>query len=100
LKQQLIRYFFIAILLGIGYFFSTYHIIIMNRNFYTLKKPYLTFEYTFYNITNREPEDVMRVDMLREDGVGDLLVELGLLTEMQAARLEAKYEYEEEDGAE
>ena len=97
MKQQLIKYFFIAVLLGIGYFFSVYHIIIMNRDFYLLKKPYLTFEYTFYNITNRDPEDIMRVDMLREDGIGDLLVELDLLTEMQAARLEAKYEYEDTD---
>ena len=97
MKQQLIKYLFIAILVGIGYFFSTYHVIIMNRDFYLLKKPYLTFEYTFYNITNRDPKDVMRVDMLREDGIGDLLVELGLLTEMQAARLEAKYDAEDEE---
>ncbi len=99
MKQQLIKYFFIAVLVGIGYFLSVYHIIILNRDFYLLKKPYLTFEYTFYNITNRQPKDVMRVDMLREDGIGDLLVELGLLTEMQAARLEQKYDYEsaEED---
>ena len=96
MKQQIIRYFFIAVLLGIGYFFSTNHIIIMDRDFYTLKKSYLTFEYTFYNISNREPDDVMRVDLLREDGVGDLLVELGLLTEMEAARLEAKYAFENE----
>ena len=94
MRQQIIKYFFIAILLGIGYFLSTYHIFILNRDFYTLKKSYLTFEYTFYNITNREPEDVMRVDLLREDGIGDLMVEIGLLSEMQAARLEAKYAYE------
>lgn len=95
MRQQLTKYFFIAVLLGIGYFFSIYHVIIMNNDFYLLKKPYLTFEYTFYNITNRKPEDVMRVDMLREDGIGDLMVELGLLTEMRAARLEAKYGYED-----
>ena len=95
MKQQLTKYFFIAILVGIGYFFSSYHIIIMNKDFYTLKKSYLTFEYTFYNITNRKPKDVIRVDLLREDGVGDLLVELGMLTEIQAARLEAKYDYED-----
>ena len=97
MKQQIIKYIFIAILLGIGYFFSAYHIIILNRDFYTLKKSYLTFEYTFYNITNRDPRDVMRVDLLREDGIGDLLVELGMLSEMQAARLEAKYGYEDEE---
>lgn len=95
MRQQLTKYFFIAVLLGIGYFFSVYHVIIMEKDFYLLKKPYLTFEYTFYNLTNRNPEEVMRVDMLREDGIGDLLVELGLLTEMQAARLEAKYDYED-----
>ena len=96
MRQQIIKYFFIAILLGIGYFLSAYHIIILNRDFYTLKKSYLTFEYTFYNITNRQPDDVMRVDLLREDGIADLMVEVGMLTEVQAARLEAKYEYESE----
>ena len=97
MRQQLVKYFFIAILLGIGWFLSTYHIIIQNRNFYTLKKPYLTFEYTFYNITNRDPEDIMRVDMLRESDIGELLVELGLLSETQAYRLEDKYGYEDEE---
>ena len=96
MRQQLTKYFFIAILLGIGYFFATYHVIIQNRNFYILKKPYMTFEYTFYNITNRDPEDIMRVDMLREQGIGELLVELGLLTETQEYRLHDKYGYEEE----
>ena len=94
MKQQIIKYIFIAILLGIGYFFSAYHIIIKDKDFYTLKKSYLTFEYTFFNITNREPEDVMRIDLLREDGIGDLMVELGLITEYRAARLEEKYGYE------
>ena len=94
MKNQIIKYLFIGLLLGIGYFLSSNHIIIENRDFYTLKKSYLTFEYTFYNITGRDPEDVMRIDLLREDGIGDLMVELGMVSEVRAARLEAKYEYE------
>ena len=94
MQKQIIKYIFIGILLGIGYFFSSYHIIIKDKNFYTLKKSYLTFEYTFFNITNRQPEDVMRIDLLREDGIGDLMVELGMLTEFRAARLEQKYGYD------
>ena len=94
MRHQITKYVFIAILLGIGYFLSSYHIIIQNQDFHLLKKSYLTFEYTFFNITNREPEDVIRIDLLREDGIGDLMVELGMLSEVQAARLEAKYEYE------
>ena len=94
MKNQIIKYLFIGLLLGIGYFLSSNHIIIETRDFYTLKKSYLTFEYTFYNITGRDPEDVMRIDLLREDGIGDLMVELGMVSEVRAARLEAKYEYE------
>jgi len=80
----------------IGYFFASRHIIINERDFSTLEKPYLTFEYTFCNVTDRDPEDIMRIDMLREAGIGDLLVEMGMLGEMQKEKLEYRFEYEEQ----
>ena len=85
-----------GILLLIGYFFASRHIIINERDFSTLEKSYLTFEYTFYNVTGRDPEDIMRIEMLREAGIGDLLVEMGMLGEMQKEKLEYRFEYEEQ----
>lgn len=94
--QRFIRYGLCAILLFSGYFLASRHIIINEKEFYLLDKSYLTYEYTFYNVTDKDPEDVMRIDMLREDGIGDLLVEMGMITDMEKARFEARFEYETE----
>lgn len=95
-RQRIIRYIICAIFLFIGYFLASRHIIINEKNFHLLDKSYLTFEYTFYNVTDRDPEDVIRIDLLREDGIGDLLVEMGMITEMEKEKLEVRYAYEEE----
>jgi len=92
--KRIKQYFLVAILLGIGYFFASQHIIIDNKDFSLLKKSYLTFEYTFYNITDKDPEDVMYIDLLREAGIGDLLVEMGKLTESEKINLEVHYDDE------
>jgi hypothetical protein len=38
----------------------------------------------------------MRVDLLREAGIGDFLVEMEMLTEIEKETLETKYGYETE----
>ncbi len=96
MKNRIVKYIITGILLLIGYFFASRHIIINERDFSTLEKSYLTFEYTFTNVTDRDPEDIMRIDMLREAGIGDLLVEMGLLNEMRKEKLEYRFEYEEQ----
>ena len=63
-------------------------------DFQLLKKSYLTLEYTFYNVTTKRPENIMKIDLLREAGIGDLLVDIGRLTEGKKQELEARFEYE------
>jgi hypothetical protein len=92
--RQIRRYLIIAVLLAMGYFLASQHIIIDKKDFSLLKKSYLTFEYTFYNITDKDPEDVMAIDLLRDAGIGDLLEDWGLLTELERETLETKYEEE------
>jgi hypothetical protein len=92
--KKIRSYILIAILLGIGYLLASQHIIIVNKDFSLLKKSYLTFEYTFYNLTDKDPEDVMEIELLRDAGIGDLLVEFGMLTESEKEELERQYEYE------
>ena len=91
-------YIIICIFLAIGYFISSNHIIFYKTNnnidFTLLKKSYLTLEYTFYNVTTKRPENIMKIDLLREAGIGDLLVEIGILTEGKKQELEARFEYE------
>lgn len=92
--KKIRNYILIAALLGLGYILASQHIIINNRDFSLLKKSYLTFEYTFYNLTDKDPEDVMEIELLRDAGIGDLLVELGMLTQSEKDELERQYEYE------
>ena len=90
------RYVFSGVLLYIGYFLASQHIVINERDFRLLEKSELTYEYTFYNLTDKEPGDVLQIDMLREDGIGDILVEFGLVSEEEKYRLENYYSSLEE----
>lgn len=91
-------YILIGIFLALGYFISSHHIILYkfnnNLGFDLLTKSYLTLEYTFFNVTTKRPEDIMKIDLLREAGIGELLVDVGKLTEGKRQELEAKYENE------
>ena len=94
--QKIKHYILIGILLAIGYLLASQHIIIVDKNFKLLKKSYLSFEYTFYIITDKDPEDIMRIDLLRDAGIGDLMVELDMLTEVEKDALENEYESDTE----
>ncbi len=90
--KRIKRYIIIGILLAAGYFFAAYHIIIYDKKeFEILKKSYLTFEYTFYNATNKKPEVIMKIDLLREAGIGDLLVDIGMLSQTQKEALDDRF---------
>ena len=95
--KRIKSYIIIGIFLALGYFISSHHIILYKMNnslgFELLKKSYLTLEYTFFNVTTKRPKDVMKIDLLREAGIGDLLVDIGKLTEGEKQELEAKFEY-------
>ena len=92
--KKIKNYILIGILLAIGYVLASQHIIIVDKDFKFLKKSYLSFEYTFNIITNKKPEHVMRIDLLREAGIGDYMVEMEMLTEVEKDALEEKYAYE------
>jgi hypothetical protein len=67
------------------------HFIFYGTEVYLLKKPSLHLHYTFFSIKNKNPDSIMKIDYLREAGIGDLLVELGMIDEAQRARLEGEY---------
>ncbi len=97
--KRIKSYIIIGIFLVLGYFIASYHIIFYKINndidFDLLKKSYLTLEYTFFNVTTKRPKDIMKIDLLREAGIGDLLVNIGKLTEGKMQELEAKFENED-----
>jgi hypothetical protein len=96
MNSRIKKYLFSGILLFIGYFLASRHIVINEKDFRLLKKSQLTYEYTFYNVTDKDPEDIIKIDMLREDGIGDTLVDFGLVSEEEKYRLEAYYNASED----
>ena len=99
MKQRIKQYILIAAGLGVIYFLLSYHIIFYGMDITLLKKQKLHFNQTFVNIQPTEfsgPEDTLRIDVLRKDGIGDILVEKGLLTEEKRWELEDKYDAEDE----
>jgi hypothetical protein len=93
MKARLKQYLLIAILVAAGYFLLSHHIIFNGKQVYLLDKSSLHLHYTFYSLSKKKPEAILKIDMLRRAGIGDLLVELGKITEDEEARLESKFEY-------
>jgi len=94
MKTRLKQYLLIAIVMAAGYFLLSNHFIFEGMQVYLLKKNGLNLHYTFYSITQKNPETIIMVDKLREAGIGDLLVELGKITEEERFQLESKFGYE------
>ncbi|MBA3036599.1 MAG: hypothetical protein FP814_08915 [Desulfobacterium sp.] len=89
------KYIIIGILAYCVYFLLNNHIILDGTRVHYFKKSQLTFSYTFYELKDKRPETIMKIDELRNDGIGDLLVELGIIDEKEKDILENKYDAEE-----
>lgn len=92
LKKWLIWAALGAILYGL----LSYHIVIIGKSLKLLRKSELTLEYTIYSTHNKRNATIMQIDPLRRDGIGDLLVEAGRMSEAEYERYLQKYGYEDE----
>ena len=95
MKQRLKQYFLIALAATALYFVLDNHFVIKKNQVYLLQKTSLNLHDTFVSLDNKRPETVMKSDDLRDAGIGDLLVELGMLTDEKKSQLESKYADEE-----
>lgn len=84
-----------GIIFGIAYMLLSYHFIFFGRKVKLLKKTRYTLDYTFYSATNKSPEKILEEDDLREDGIGDILLEMGLIDEEKLNRILEEYKMEE-----
>ncbi len=93
MKTRIRNYLLIALAVAAGYFFMDNHIIFDGKEVHLLQKTSLHLHYTFYSISSKKPDTIMKVDELRNAGIGDLLVDLGKITSEQRYKLESKYGY-------
>ena len=93
MKIRIRNYFLIALAVAAGYFIMNNHFIFDGKDVYLLEKTSLHLHYTFYSISKKKPRTIMKVDELRDAGIGDLLVELGKINSEQKYKLESKYGY-------
>jgi hypothetical protein len=91
MNSRIKQYILIAVIAAAAYFVMSNHFIFYGTKIHLLKKPTLHLHYTFFSIKEKRPSSIMKIDYLREAGVGDLLVELGMIDHEQKARLESEY---------
>lgn len=95
MRQRIKQYLLIGLAIAAVYFVLSNHYIVDGRDIYLLKKTSLHLHETFVSISNERPETILKNDVLREAGIGDLFVELEMLTEEEKELLESKYDAEE-----
>ena len=93
MKQRLKQYAIIAAAAVLLWFVLDNHFIINGHRVHLLKKSKLDLHETFVSLDNKRPESVIQNERLREAGIGDLMVELGILTEDEKSELESKINY-------
>jgi hypothetical protein len=74
------------------YSLLSYHFIFVENTVKLLKKSRLTLNYTLFSTKGKTNKSILSIDELREDGIGDLLVEAGRLTEEELEVLLNKIE--------
>jgi hypothetical protein len=94
MNSRIKQYILIAVIAAAGYFIMDNHFIFYGTKIHLLKKTSLHLHYTFFSIKGKRPNSVMKIDYLREAGIGDLLVELEIINEEQRTKLESKYSYD------
>jgi hypothetical protein len=95
MKQKIKKYLLIGLAVTVFYFILSNHYIIDGRNVYLLKKTSLHLHETFVSISNERPETILKNDVLRDAGIGDLFVDLEKMTEEEKNLLVSKYDAEE-----
>ena len=95
MKQRLKQYLLIAAAGALLWFVLDNHFIINGHRVHLLKKSTLDLHDTFVSLDNKRPESILQNEKLREAGIGDLLVELGIITEDKKSQLESKFNYAE-----
>lgn len=89
------QYIIIAAVIGAFYYLLSHHFIITSwRDFDVLKKTELTLAQTFYSIQQASPAQTLEIKALRDAGIGDWMVEQGMITVEEYDRILRKLDAE------
>ena len=95
MRQRLKQYLLIVLAAAALYFVLDNHFIMKKHHVYLLPKSTLNLHDTFVSLDNKRPATILENEELRDAGIGDLMVELKMLTEEKKNQLESKYTYTE-----
>ena len=82
----------VIVLGGILYGLLSYHFIIINSSVKVLKKSELTLKYTIFNAKGKTNSQILKIEELWEDGIADILVETGKMSEEELELYKEKLE--------
>jgi len=85
----------LAIICAIGYVILGYHYIIIDKSVKILKKSELTLKYTIYSTKGKPIEKVLSIPVLWDDGIGELMVKAGKISEEKLEMYRERKEAEE-----
>lgn len=91
MAKRLKQYALIAAAAALLWFVLDNHFIINGHKVHLLKKSTLNLHDTFVSLDNKRPESIIKNERLREAGIGDLLVELGIITLDEQSHWESEY---------
>lgn len=85
----------LAVIAGILYLLLGYHYIVIDSSIKMLKKSEYNLKYTFFSTNGRTPESIFAIQDLWDDGIGELMLEEGKISEAELARYKREIEGEE-----
>ena len=90
------KYILYGVVILAVYLLLAYHYIYVGgKDIRFLEKEKLNLKYTFFSFQSKTPESILKIDVLRWAGIGDILVDVGMITEEKRTELENKFDYEE-----
>ena len=94
--MDFVKKIMIWVVLGAAlYFILAFHYIYFGgTTVKILKKSKLTMNYTVFSAQGKPVEKILDIDALREDGIGEILLELGLISEDKLDKILDQYEEE------